>query len=669
MSTALSKRQQARNEKTLKELVQNVAGNNICADCHARNPAWASWSLGVFLCMRCAAIHRKLGTHISKVKSLSMDSWTNEQVDNMRKVGNAVSNQIYNPERKKPPVSVDVDEADSAMERFIRAKYMNNNAGTSQGGKHTRPFSDEGVPPPLPPKNSSKFSLRSAASIFPSRLRKDPTPSPTIDNRPSSHGSAGKVTRVFGASVNYDDGDDTERKLAKMRDMGFNDAQRNAIVLKGVNGNLERAIESMVRLGEGGRKSPGPAPPPHDGTLRTSKSMTPLGGGVGLSLNGRNGSTSPRAQSNNPFDAMSLPAPLQTAQSTGNLQNNNPYQQSYQQSSNPFQAPQQQTDHFAQAFQQLDISAAHQAQPLFPNRTGGLTPQAVNPPPFPPHMAPSAPASPHVYQQMGFQTGSYSQPAPLQQQATGYNPFLNNTPNSAQSYQTQCQYPAPHNQHVNTGSMPQQHQYQQQQQQQLLQEQHTPTNNPFAARSPTRVASPTGLGQIPEQTQTSYQSAGYQSPAAMAPQAGANNPFFTRPAETPNQMYGQQGYYQPPRQDTASIMALYGLGGPQHSVPTDTTHSAPIQSQSIPEGHPVPPQQHQEPPPQVAPQRSATQPLPQTTNNPFMPKPAAAAPAPNDPFSSQRHISRESVNLGMDMAWNNGRHSPDAFASLSARHG
>lgn len=31
--------------------------------------------------MRCAAIHRKLGTHISKVKSLSMDTWTDEQVD------------------------------------------------------------------------------------------------------------------------------------------------------------------------------------------------------------------------------------------------------------------------------------------------------------------------------------------------------------------------------------------------------------------------------------------------------------------------------------------------------------------------------------------------------------------------------------------------------------
>lgn len=37
--------------------------------------------LGIFLCMRCAALHRKLGTHISKVKSLSMDKWDNAQVD------------------------------------------------------------------------------------------------------------------------------------------------------------------------------------------------------------------------------------------------------------------------------------------------------------------------------------------------------------------------------------------------------------------------------------------------------------------------------------------------------------------------------------------------------------------------------------------------------------
>lgn len=37
--------------------------------------------LGIFLCMRCATLHRKLGTHISKVKSLSMDSWSHDQVE------------------------------------------------------------------------------------------------------------------------------------------------------------------------------------------------------------------------------------------------------------------------------------------------------------------------------------------------------------------------------------------------------------------------------------------------------------------------------------------------------------------------------------------------------------------------------------------------------------
>jgi len=31
--------------------------------------------------MRCAGLHRKVGTHITKVKSLSMDSWSNEQVE------------------------------------------------------------------------------------------------------------------------------------------------------------------------------------------------------------------------------------------------------------------------------------------------------------------------------------------------------------------------------------------------------------------------------------------------------------------------------------------------------------------------------------------------------------------------------------------------------------
>ncbi|PZC71047.1 hypothetical protein B5X24_HaOG214241 [Helicoverpa armigera] len=54
--------------------------NKYCVDCDAKGPRWASWNLGIFLCIRCAGIHRNLGVHISKVKSVNLDSWTPEQV-------------------------------------------------------------------------------------------------------------------------------------------------------------------------------------------------------------------------------------------------------------------------------------------------------------------------------------------------------------------------------------------------------------------------------------------------------------------------------------------------------------------------------------------------------------------------------------------------------------
>ncbi|KAM0747299.1 Arf GTPase activating protein, partial [Meredithblackwellia eburnea MCA 4105] len=58
-----------------------LPGNDVCADCRARNPRWAGWDHGVFLCTECAGLHRKMGTHVSKVKSLTFDTWTRDQVD------------------------------------------------------------------------------------------------------------------------------------------------------------------------------------------------------------------------------------------------------------------------------------------------------------------------------------------------------------------------------------------------------------------------------------------------------------------------------------------------------------------------------------------------------------------------------------------------------------
>lgn len=63
--------------------------NKYCVDCDSKGPRWASWNIGVFLCIRCAGIHRNLGVHISKVKSVNLDSWTPEQVVSLQQMGNS----------------------------------------------------------------------------------------------------------------------------------------------------------------------------------------------------------------------------------------------------------------------------------------------------------------------------------------------------------------------------------------------------------------------------------------------------------------------------------------------------------------------------------------------------------------------------------------------------
>ncbi|KZT01345.1 ArfGap-domain-containing protein [Laetiporus sulphureus 93-53] len=124
MSHGLNKITVERNQRAVLELASQP-GNDVCADCKARNPRWASHNLGIFICMNCASVHRKIGTHISKVKSLTMDMWTKEQVEVMRSTGNIKSNAYFNSdERRNPPPTNMVDaERDSELEKYIRAKY------------------------------------------------------------------------------------------------------------------------------------------------------------------------------------------------------------------------------------------------------------------------------------------------------------------------------------------------------------------------------------------------------------------------------------------------------------------------------------------------------------------------------------------------------------------
>ena len=68
-------------------------GNKFCADCGMPSPTWASLNLGILICIECSGIHRNLGAHISRVRSVELDEWSSEHKAMLQAIGNDAFNK------------------------------------------------------------------------------------------------------------------------------------------------------------------------------------------------------------------------------------------------------------------------------------------------------------------------------------------------------------------------------------------------------------------------------------------------------------------------------------------------------------------------------------------------------------------------------------------------
>ncbi|KAM4892364.1 arf-GAP with Rho-GAP domain, ANK repeat and PH domain-containing protein 3 [Sylvia borin] len=106
------------------EKIWSNKANKFCADCWAQSPDWASINLCVVICKQCAGQHRSLGSNISKVQSLKLDTsvWSNEIVQLFIVLGNDRANRFW-AARLPATEAITPDSGAEQRRDFIARKY------------------------------------------------------------------------------------------------------------------------------------------------------------------------------------------------------------------------------------------------------------------------------------------------------------------------------------------------------------------------------------------------------------------------------------------------------------------------------------------------------------------------------------------------------------------
>ncbi|XP_051963330.1 arf-GAP domain and FG repeat-containing protein 1-like isoform X3 [Xyrauchen texanus] len=121
MAASAKRKQEEKHLKILREMT-SLAPNRQCFDCDQRGPTYANMTVGSFVCTSCSGILRGLNPP-HRVKSISMTTFTQQEIEFLQKHGNEGCKQIWLGLYEDRTLAIPDFREPQKVKEFLQDKY------------------------------------------------------------------------------------------------------------------------------------------------------------------------------------------------------------------------------------------------------------------------------------------------------------------------------------------------------------------------------------------------------------------------------------------------------------------------------------------------------------------------------------------------------------------